>query len=404
MRKALRWIGTGFLFLLIALCLAPSVISPFLDRTYYQGPASSHFDGERFFNPGADAQAASHGGPGRFLSRMIGGGGERSVWPARVPVTPTVPPRRVEGNEMLVTWIGHATVLVQSGGLNILTDPVWSDTVSPFPPIGPERVRAPGVRFEDLPPIDLVLISHNHYDHLDLPTLKRLWQRDKPVVVTSLGNDTILRNVGIPARFASTDCGRCPGAEALDWGGETRVDGAAMERWKAVPKGAAPMAMVSVLRNHHWGSRWGTDRNRALWSAFSTRLPGGSIFFAGDTGWGDGSWVDEAAARGPYRLAIVPIGAYEPRDFMKTNHINPEEAVAIFEKLKPAAALGIHWGTFQLTFEAIDDPPKRLAALRQARGIAADRFRATEVGQGWRVPAASPLSPAGRGQGEGARR
>jgi L-ascorbate metabolism protein UlaG (beta-lactamase superfamily) len=112
-----------------------------------------------------------------------------------------------------------------------------------------------------------------------------------------------------------------------------------------------------VVRNHHWSSRWGTDRNRALWSAFVVETQAGKIFFGGDTGWGDGSWVAEAAKRGPYRLAILPIGAYEPRDFMKTNHIDPEEAVAIFERLRPAAALGVHWGTFQLTFEAIDDPP-----------------------------------------------
>jgi L-ascorbate metabolism protein UlaG (beta-lactamase superfamily) len=116
------------------------------------------------------------------------------------------------------------------------------------------------------------------------------------------------------------------------------------------------------------------------------RTDAGNIFFAGDTGWGDGSWVREAAAKGPYRLAIIPIGAYEPRDFMKTNHINPDEAVAIFEMLKPAAALGVHWGTFQLTFEAINDPPRRLAALRKTRRIPEQRFRATEVGQSWPVP------------------
>jgi L-ascorbate metabolism protein UlaG (beta-lactamase superfamily) len=203
-------------------------------------------------------------------------------------------------SEMLVTWIGHATVLVQAGGLNILTDPIWSERASPFSFVGPKRVRAPGVRFEDLPKIDLVLISHNHYDHMDLPTLKRLWERDRPLIVTSLGNDTILRSH------------RHRGARAR-LGRERRSVG--------------PPSVV-VERNHHWGSRWGTDRNRALWSGLHRSHAGGNIFFAGDTGWGDGSWVREAAARGPYRLAIIPIGAYEPRDFMKTNHINPDEAVA----------------------------------------------------------------------------
>ncbi|MFN3388694.1 MAG: MBL fold metallo-hydrolase [Allosphingosinicella sp.] len=355
MRNLLKRIGTALLFLAIFVCLAPTLIPPFLDRIYYRGPESGHYDGERFFNPGADQ--APHGSPARFLNRMIKGGDERSRWPEQVPVAPTRPPARVDGEEMLVTWIGHATVLVQTAGLNILTDPMWSDTASPFPPIGPERVRAPGVRFEDLPKIDLVLVSHNHYDHMDLPTLKRLWQRDRPAIVTSLGNDTILEGAGIEAT-------------ALDWGGRRRV-------------GAAE---VRVDRNHHWSSRWGRDRNRALWSAFTVTLPGGNIFFAGDTGWGDGSWVEEAAARGPYRLALIPIGAYEPRDFMKTNHVNPEEAVAMFERLNPTAALGIHWGTFQLTFEPIDEPRQKLEALKQARGIAPARFVATEAGESWRVP------------------
>ena len=157
---------------------------------------------------------------------------------------------------------------------------------------------------------------------------------------------------------------------ALDWGQAISTDG-----WS-----------VSVLRNHHWGSRWGTDRNRALWSAFRVRTPAGNIFYAGDTGFGDGDWVREAARNGPYRLAIIPIGAYEPRDFMKTNHINPEEAERIFEALNPVQALGVHWGTFQLTFEPIDEPRQRLDALKRRQGIAPGRFMATEVGQSFRVP------------------
>jgi L-ascorbate metabolism protein UlaG (beta-lactamase superfamily) len=366
MRKMLKRIGTALLFLIVAICLAPTLVPPFLDRIYYEGPRSDHFDGERFFNPGPAAEAGSHSGPARFLNRWIGADA-RAQWPKHVPVRQSVPPARVAGSDMLVTWIGHATVLVQTRGLNILTDPIWSERASPFSFVGPKRVRAPGVAFERLPKIDLVLISHNHYDHMDLPTLERLWERDRPLIVTSLGNDSILRGRGIEA-------------EALDWGGRRRI-------------GAAE---VIALRNHHWGSRWGTDRNRALWSAFNVRLPGGNIFFAGDTGWGDGSWVREAARSGPFRLAIIPIGAYEPRDIMKSNHVDPEEAVRIFEALRPARALGIHWGTFQLTFEPIGDPPRRLAALKRARGISAERFVATEAGRSFRVHAigTEPAKPA----------
>jgi L-ascorbate metabolism protein UlaG (beta-lactamase superfamily) len=360
-------------------------VPPFLDRIYYRGPVSDHFDGERFFNPGFPPY--SSGGPQRFLNRWLRG--ERAQWPATLPVEPGYPAaegtacpsaraavvenwRRcvdsVDPKVMAATWIGHATVLIQAGGLNILTDPIWSERASPFSFVGPKRVRAPGIRFEDLPKIDLILISHNHYDHMDLPTLKRLWERDKPLIVTSLGNDTILRGEGIASR-------------ALDWRGRVAV---------------RPNVEVTVERNHHWGSRWGTDRNRALWSAFTVKTPAGNIFFAGDTGWGDGSWVREAARNGPYRLAIIPVGAYEPRDFMKTNHVDPDEAVRIFEALNPTQALGVHWGTFQLTFEPIDDPPLRLAAALRRRGIDARRFRTIEVGRPWRLgETPGPISETG---------
>jgi L-ascorbate metabolism protein UlaG (beta-lactamase superfamily) len=368
MRTWLRRFGTLLLFLLVGLCFAPSLIPPFLDRIYYEGPRSGHFDGERFFNPDPGPRSVAHAGPARFFNRWLSGGDERARWPDQVPVSPTVPPRRVDGQEMRVTWIGHATVLVQTRGLNILTDPIWSERASPFSFVGPKRVRAPGVRFEDLPKIDLVLVSHNHYDHMDLPTLKRLRERDRPLVLTSLGNDSII--------------GRSDGVVALDWDRPLPIYSpgcTAAMRCRALGE-------VIVARNHHWSSRWGTDRNRALWSAFVVRLPGGNIFFAGDTGYGGGIWAAEAAKRGPYRLAILPVGAYEPRDVMQANHMNPEEAVRAFEALQPRMALGMHWGTFQLTFEAIDDPPRRLAAARRARGIADGRFVTTEVGRTFAVP------------------
>ena len=356
MRILLKRIGTALLFLAIAICLAPTLVPPFLDRIYYEGPPSDHFDGKRFFNPGKAAQPVQQDRATKFFNRWLRADG-RAQWPDRVPVVQSVPPARVPGRVMRVTWIGHATVLVQTQGLNILTDPIWSQRASPFSFAGPKRVRAPGVRFENLPKIDLVLVSHNHYDHMDISTLKRLWQRDRPLIVTSLGNDTILEDAGVQAT-------------ALEWGGRAG-------------KGRAE---ILVARNHHWSSRWGADRNRALWSGFTVKLPGGNIFFAGDTGWGDGLWVKEAAAQGPFRLAIIPIGAYAPRDFMKTNHIDPGEAVRIFQALKPTRALGIHWGTFQLTFEPIGEPPQRLEAAKRARGIAPERFTATEVGRAFLVP------------------
>jgi L-ascorbate metabolism protein UlaG (beta-lactamase superfamily) len=229
------------------------------------------------------------------------------------------------------------------------------------------------VRFEDLPKIDLVLVSHNHYDHMDLPTLKRLWERDRPIILTSLGNDAILKKAGVEA-------------EALDWGRSRAVpcDGPPEPGVQTFIR--PPACLVRLERNHHWSSRWGTDRNRALWSAFTVETPAGNLFFAGDTGFGGGRWAAEAARQGSFRLAILPVGAYEPRDVMQANHMNPEEAVRVFETLKPKTALAMHWGTFQLTFESIDDPPRRLAAALRARGIGAERFVTTEVGRSFRVP------------------
>jgi L-ascorbate metabolism protein UlaG (beta-lactamase superfamily) len=354
-KSLLRRLGTLLLFVAAALCFAPILVPPFLDRIYYRGPPSDHYDGRHFFNPEDRADPIRHVGAG-FAARWATGQG-RVPWPDHVPVTPTKPPARVEGKRMLVTWIGHSTVLVQTAGLNILTDPIWSERASPFSFAGPKRVRAPGVRLEDLPKIDLILISHNHYDHLDLPTLKRLWRRDRPSIVTSLGNDTILKGCFIPS-------------VAADWGQIVAARG----------------LKVTIERVHHWGSRWGTDRNRASWSGFTVATPSGRIFFAGDTGWGDGIWPVAAAKHGPFRFAILPIGAYLPREVMQSNHMDPEESVAAFRLLGAQMALGVHWGTFQLTFEGINDPPRRLAAALKAAHIPANRFMATEVGKTFEVP------------------
>lgn len=376
MQRLLKGLGTALFVLLVALLLAPTIVPPFLDRIYYRGPASDHFDGQHFFNPEGEPvpvnpQRRSAAG---MLVRFFTGS-DRAKWPAHVAVPPGYPPAAgaacplkpaptVENrarcvpdpNRMFVTWIGHSTVLVQAGGVNILTDPVWADRAGPFG-LGPKRVRDPGIRFDDLPRIDLVVVSHNHYDHMDLATLKRLWARDRPLIVTSLGNDAILKAKGI-------------GAVARDWGGRVAV---------------RPGIEVIVERVHHWGSRWGSDRNRALWSGFTVTLPGGNLFFAGDTGFGDGGWPRDAARHGPFRLAILPIGAYLPREMMMPSHIGPVESVEVFKRLGAANALAVHWGTFQLSNEAIDAPLVLLAKTLAEQGIASDRFRALEVGRPWEV-------------------
>jgi hypothetical protein len=197
----------------VVLGLVVTIVPRFLDRIYYRGSESDHFDGARFFNPDGEDTAAPPGGGSRggFLVRYLTGRDGRPPWPEQVKVAQATPAERVEGDRMVATWVGHATVLVQSQGLNILSDPVWSRQAGPFG-FGPKRVTAPGVAFEQLPKIDLIVVSHNHYDHMDLATLKRLWDRDRPLIVTSLGNDAILRSKGIEAT-------------ALDWGGAVTVRG-----------------------------------------------------------------------------------------------------------------------------------------------------------------------------------
>lgn len=360
----MRWVkrvGAGLLWLVALLCLAVAIVPDFLDARYYRGPVSDHFDGERFINPdGADDALSPPGGTGTML-RYVTARDNRPVWPDRVAVTPGKPPARVEGDRMLATWIGHATVLVQTQGLNILTDPVWSKSAGPFG-IGPTRVAEPGIRFSDLPKIDLVLVSHDHYDHMDLATLRKLWDRDHPLIVTSLGNDSVIGQAGVPTR-------------ALDWGGQVAV---------------RPGVSVVVNRSHHWDSRWFADRNRALWSGFVVRLPGGNLFFAGDTGAGDLKWADQAASYGPIRLALIPIGAFRfsAGQMAAGSHVGPVDAVEVYRRLGAAQAIAIHWGTFRLSYEGWDTPPRLLAAAEACTGQRG--FSAVRIGRTMDVPAFAP--------------
>ncbi|MDQ1091858.1 glyoxylase-like metal-dependent hydrolase (beta-lactamase superfamily II) [Xanthomonas sacchari] len=235
---------------------------------YYRGPVSDHFDGVRFFNPG---QPTIDNALSKVLRWKAAMGAVR--WPAQVPVTPAVPAQRHDG--LRITMVGHATLLIQAAGLNLLTDPVWSQRASPSQIAGPKRVTAPGIRFADLPPIDAVLLSHNHYDHFDLATLRRLHDAHQPLFVMPLGNDALLRKRVPDARIATGD-------------------------WHdRLPIGDA--ATATLTRANHWSSRGIADRRMALWSGFFIETARGSVWFAGDTGYGDGAIFREI--RAPARRA-----------------------------------------------------------------------------------------------------
>ncbi|WP_323022734.1 MBL fold metallo-hydrolase [Pararhodobacter sp.] len=316
---------------------------------YYRGPVSDHFDGTRFFNPGGEAPRGL-----RDVWRWQREG-QRMRWPAKVAITPVVPPPTVA--DLSVTMVGHATMLIQTAGLNLLTDPVWSERASPSRLAGPRRVAEPGIRFEDLPKIDAVLLSHNHYDHLDLATLKRLKAHD-PLIITPLGNDALLKGTGLRV-------------ETADWGESRQV---------------GPLTL-HLEPCHHWSARGIRDRSMALWAAFVIEGPAGKILHIGDTGFDQGRpYRDLPARHGALRLAILPIGAYEPRWFMSPQHQDPDEALQGFRLSGAAYGIGHHWGTFQLTDEGREAPPEALARALHTHAIPAERFRALAPADSWAIP------------------
>ncbi len=257
---------------------------------------------------------------------------------------------------MRLSYVGHASWLIQVAGLNILIDPIWSARASPLSWAGPKRVNDPGIAFDALPPIDVALVSHGHYDHLDIATLSRLAAKFSPRVITPLGNDVTMRSADSAIR-----------AEAFDW--HDRVE---------LGSGIA----VTMVPTRHWSARGLFDRNKALWASFVLETPAGKIYIVCDSGYGDGQHFRRVAqAHGPLRLALLPIGAYEPRWFMKDQHMNPSDAVKALADCGAEQALAHHYGTFQLTDEAIDAPVVALHAALDEAKIPHERFVALKPGQ-----------------------
>jgi L-ascorbate metabolism protein UlaG (beta-lactamase superfamily) len=326
--------------------------APARANAYYQGPVSDHFDGVRFFNPGQP------GPRGRldFFRWQLGDRG--ASWPDEFasPFPADRPPPRVEGEVVRIVYVGHASFLIQTRGHNILIDPVWADRASPFTFVGPKRVNPPGIAFDDLPKIDAVLVTHNHYDHMDTPTIAKLWQRDRPRIITPLGNDTILKTE-VPGLIA----------DAVDW--DATVDLGGGIRVHAEP------AM-------HWSARGTSDRSHALWASFIIETGAKKIYCVGDSGFGDGHTFHRVKEKhSQIDAALLPIGAYEPRWFMINAHMNPDDAVQAFSLCGTSLALGHHWGTFRLTNEPVEQPRNDLQAALAKHGVPAERFAALRPGE-----------------------
>ncbi len=295
---------------------------------------NDHFDGRRFFNP--DMPPRRDEGPKNRSVWVWLFTRSRGVW-TTTSVSQSKPPERVHDG-ILVTFVNHATVLVQVGGVNIITDPVWAYRASPLPLLGPARYADPGVRFEDLPPIDIVLLSHNHYDHMDLATLRRTRRAWKPALCTGLGNAAYLARKGIP------------GARDMDWNDTVDVHG----------------ITITAVQAQHFSARSVTDRNYTLWCGFVLETKAGRIYFAGDTG--HGPFIERIRARfGRFDLGLIPIGAYNPAWMMRPVHTDPDEALAMHDALNIETSVGIHHGTFRLTDEPQHEPRERIERDRGSR-------------------------------------
>ncbi len=256
-------------------------------------------------------------------------------------------------SEPTVTWVGHATLLVQMEHLTFLTDPIWSNRPSPVPFAGPNRYVKPGIAMENLPPIDFVMISHNHYDHLDLPTLRKLANRDSETVFfVPVGNGQLLRDNGITQ------------VQELNWGDSFSIK----------------EATIHCLPTQHWSKRSLTDERKALWSSWAVTGPQRRFYFAGDTGYFDG-FKAIGEKLGPFDLAAVPIGAYEPNAMMKVSHLNPEEAVQAAVDVKAQRAVAMHFGTFNLSDEPLTEPPLRFKAAAEKTEIGATNGWVLDIGE-----------------------
>jgi L-ascorbate metabolism protein UlaG (beta-lactamase superfamily) len=310
---------------------------------------SDHFDGSRFFNPTLPKRSAPSR---RSVIKMLLE--PRSRWPAWVENKGVPQLNEILGtDEIAITFVNHATFLIQTGSITILTDPVWSERASPVRWIGPKRVRKPGVAFEDLPIIDIILLSHNHYDHMDTATLKQLGQRFAPAAFAAVGDARLVGSLGFK------------GVRELDW-------------WDAIQFNDA--LKITFVPAQHFSARGLFDRQKSLWGGYVIESHGRRIYFAGDTGYST-HFSDIKSRLGPPDIAMLGIGAYEPRWFMKPVHMNPAEAVCAHRDLGSKQSIGMHFGTFQLTTEAIDQPRADLQRALDVSGIPASEFITLHEGE-----------------------
>jgi N-acyl-phosphatidylethanolamine-hydrolysing phospholipase D len=313
-----------------------------------------HLPDGRFTNPHFDQ---SRRGFLAYLKMRYFSGEKYADYEENADRVPQVPPdleqiRHPDQARLQVTWIGHATMLLQYRGINVLTDPIFSQRASPVSFAGPRRVNPPALTIEQLPPIDFVVISHNHYDHLDCVTVRRLGAG--PLWLVPLGLKKWFTDRDLPADRISE----------LDWG-QNKTSGP---------------ASFTLTPAQHWSARSLWDRNQTLWGSWLVRIGGKNIWYSGDTGYNPYQFKEIGRRAGKIDLALISIGAYEPRWFMQGVHVNPAEAVKIHRQINSRYSLGIQWGTFRLTAEPIDEPPQKLRQALVEHGVSPAEFETIAIG------------------------
>ena len=335
------------LSLIVGFFAFATLVGFFLSGPKYNGPVSDHFNGKQFTNPtGLKAKGLVD-----VLKWVIKG--KREPWEERTNIPFGAKP--VASSQALrITYVNHSTFLIQVNGVNILTDPVWSERTSPFQFAGPKRMRPPGIKFEELPKIDVVLLSHNHYDHLDLPIVKKIFEIHKPEIVTPLGVKAFLEQNGIR------------GKGDMDWWDEVALN---------------DTLKVQAVPAQHFSGRGTFDRDATLWCGYVIKRKEGNIYFVGDTGYNEKTFKEIGERCAPIAVAFVPIGAYKPQWFMSPIHCSPEEAVKIHMEVKAKVSIADHYGTFALADDGQHDPAQQLRVALKKFNLPSDQFIMLEEGK-----------------------
>lgn len=339
-KEVAMWIIIVVLALLIAVPLVMLIVGASVSGPRYRGPVSDHFDGSRFMN----AEGVKAKGAVDVFKWLLTH--KRGPWHEVKRENFGKHPLGHFKGGIRITFVNHSTFLIQVDGLNILTDPVWSKRVSPFKWVGPRRMAPPGIRFGDLPKIHVVLLTHNHYDHLDVETMRLIFGSHHPQIIVPLGVKKFLQRNHIK------------GSVEVDWWQETQANG----------------VVIQCLPAQHFSGRGLLDRDATLWCGYAIKTQEGNVYFASDTGYNERTFREIGARSGPFKVSMLPIGAYKPEWFMSPIHVSPEDAVRIHLDVKSQSSIAMHFGTFPLADEGETEPVDDLHSAMKKFGIGEEEF------------------------------